>query len=39
MGGEFSRSLMVRKMRNTKNNEDIHPLEIGKAGLVVHDLK
>lgn len=39
MGGEFSRSLIVRKMRRTKNNEDIHPLEISKEGLKVHNLK
>ena len=39
MGGEFSRSLIIRKMRNTRNDEDIHPLEIGKSGLVTHDVK
>ncbi|MFH1249202.1 MAG: ATPase domain-containing protein [archaeon] len=38
MGGEFSRSLIVRKMRNTDNDEDIHPLEIGKNGLIVHNI-
>lgn len=37
LGGEFSRSLLIRKMRHTKNNEDIHPMEIGKHGIVVHD--
>jgi KaiC/GvpD/RAD55 family RecA-like ATPase len=39
MGGEFSRSLTVRKMREVKNDEDIHPLEITNKGLVVHDIK
>ena len=39
MGGQFSRSLLVRKMRRTKNDEDIHPLEIGKSGIVVHNIK
>ena len=39
MGGEFSRSLLVRKMRGTKNDEDIHPLEISSKGLVVHNIK
>lgn len=39
MGGAYSRSLLVRKMRQTKNDEDIHPLEIGKHGLVIHDLE
>jgi KaiC/GvpD/RAD55 family RecA-like ATPase len=39
MGGQFSRSLMVRKMRRTKNDEDIHPLEVSEKGLVVHNLK
>jgi len=39
MGGEFSRSLIVRKMRRTKNDDDIHPLEIKDSGIVVHNLK
>lgn len=38
MGGAYSRSLIVRKMRGTKNDEDIHPLEIGENGLVVHEV-
>lgn len=39
MGGAFSRSLSVRKMRHTKNDEDVHPLEISSKGLVVHKLE
>lgn len=39
MGGEYSRSLIVRKMRQTKNDEDVHPVEIGNKGIVVHDIK
>lgn len=39
MGGQFSRSLIVRKMRSTKNNEDIHPLEITEKGLVIHNIE
>ena len=39
MGGEFSRSIMVRKMRQTKNDEDIHPVEISSKGMIVHDIK
>jgi KaiC/GvpD/RAD55 family RecA-like ATPase len=39
MGGEYSRSLLVRKMRRTKNDEDIHPLEISAKGLIVHNIK
>ena len=39
LGGAYSRSLLVRKMRQTKNDEDIHPLEISKDGLVVHSLE
>jgi KaiC/GvpD/RAD55 family RecA-like ATPase len=39
MGGQYSRSLLVRKMRHVKNDEDIHPVEISKEGLVVHDIK
>lgn len=38
MGGAFSRSLLVRKMRKTKNNEDIHPLEISPEGIKIHSL-
>ncbi len=36
MGGQFPRSIIVRKMRNTKNDEDIHPLEISNEGMIVH---
>jgi KaiC/GvpD/RAD55 family RecA-like ATPase len=38
MGGQYSRSLLVRKMRHVKNNEDLHPVEISKTGIVVHDM-
>ncbi len=38
IGGSYSRHLIVRKMRETKNNEDIHPLEINTAGLTVHSI-
>ena len=38
LGGEYSRSMIIRKMRRTKNDEDIHPLEIGHKGIVVHDI-
>jgi KaiC/GvpD/RAD55 family RecA-like ATPase len=39
MGGEFSRSLIVRKMRRTKNDDDIHPMEISSKGLKIHSLQ
>ncbi|MBD3313941.1 AAA family ATPase [Candidatus Woesearchaeota archaeon] len=39
MGGEYSRSLLIRKMRGTHNDEDIHPLEISSKGLKVHTIK
>jgi KaiC/GvpD/RAD55 family RecA-like ATPase len=39
MGGEFSRSLLVRKMRQTNNDEDVHPLEISPKGLIIHTVK
>jgi KaiC/GvpD/RAD55 family RecA-like ATPase len=40
MGGEFSRSLIIRKMRYTKNDEDVHPLEIkDKEGLIIHSIE
>jgi len=38
LGGAYSRSLLVRKMRQTKNDEDIHPLEINKDGVIIHDI-
>jgi circadian clock protein KaiC len=38
LGGDFSRSLIVRKMRQTKNDEDVHPMEIGKSGVIIHEV-
>lgn len=39
LGGEFSRSMIIRKMRETNNNDDVHPVEIDKKGFVVHKLE
>ncbi|MBS3165386.1 AAA family ATPase [Candidatus Woesearchaeota archaeon] len=39
LGSQYSRSLLVRKMRRTRNDEDIHPLEISAKGLVVHSIQ
>lgn len=39
MGGPFSRTLVVRKARRTKNSEDVHPVEISEKGLTVHRLE
>lgn len=39
MGGAYSRSLIVRKMRSTKNNEDVHPVEISDKGIIVHKIE
>lgn len=39
MGGDYSRTLTIPKMRKTKNNEDLHPLEIStEKGIVIHNL-
>lgn len=38
-GGEYSRHLTVRKMREVKNDTDIHPVEITEKGIVVHELE
>jgi KaiC/GvpD/RAD55 family RecA-like ATPase len=38
LGGEFSRSLTIKKMRKTKNDEDIHPVEISKKGVIIHSI-
>lgn len=39
LGGQFSRSLIVRKMRRTKNDEDMHPLQIDERGITVHRIE
>jgi KaiC/GvpD/RAD55 family RecA-like ATPase len=39
LGGEYSRSLKITKMRSAKTNEDIHPLEICGQGIRVHAIK
>jgi KaiC/GvpD/RAD55 family RecA-like ATPase len=38
MGGNYSRSLTIRKMRRVKNDEDVHPMEISKKGIILHEL-
>jgi len=38
LGGDFSRAMKISKMRSTKNDEDIHPMEIGKQGIVIHSI-
>ncbi len=39
LGGDFSRQLTIKKMRKTKNNEDLHPMEISNKGIVIHNLE
>ncbi|MEK9184885.1 MAG: ATPase domain-containing protein [Patescibacteria group bacterium] len=39
LGGNYSRSLIIRKMRQTKNDEDVHPVEISSKGIVVHKIE
>jgi len=39
VGGDYSRSLIIKKMREVKHDEDIHALEISKKGIVIHALK
>ncbi|MBU2637886.1 MAG: hypothetical protein KJ955_02845 [Nanoarchaeota archaeon] len=38
LGGDYSRGLVIRKMRETAHNEDIHPLEIGEKGIKIHKM-
>jgi circadian clock protein KaiC len=38
LGGDYSRTLRVRKMREINIDEDIHPLEIGSKGIKIHAL-
>jgi len=35
IGTQSNRTLHIRKMRATKHSEDLHPIEIGNAGIVV----
>ena len=39
LGGKYSRTLTIRKMRETKNDEDVHPLEIYDKGVIVHTFR
>lgn len=39
LGGKYSRTMTIRKMRETKNNEDIHAVEIGTKGLIIHEFE
>lgn len=39
LGGDYSRTLTIPKMRKTKNNEDIHSVEISKQGVKIHSLE
>lgn len=39
MGGKYTMFLTIRKMRETRHNEDIHPIEISDEGLVTHTLQ
>ncbi len=36
LGGNYSRNLIIRKMRSTKNDDDLHPLEISNEGIKIH---
>jgi circadian clock protein KaiC len=39
MGGNYSRCLTVRKMRQVKHDEDMHPLEICDRGIIIYNMK
>ena len=39
LGGDFSRQLTIKKMRKTKNDEDLHPMEISNKGIIIHNLE
>ena len=36
LGGNYSRNLTIRKMRSTKNDDNLHPLEICDQGVKIH---
>ncbi len=38
LGGSYSRNLSVKKMRSTKNDDDLHPFEIlDGEGIKIHN--
>ena len=39
LGGKYSRTLTIRKMRETNNDEDVHPILITNKGLIIHTFK
>jgi KaiC/GvpD/RAD55 family RecA-like ATPase len=39
VGMRSNRTLHIRKMRATKHSEDLHPLEIGPSGIIVHKIE
>lgn len=39
LGGSYNRMISIKKMRETKNNEDVHPLEINDSGVRVHTIQ
>jgi KaiC/GvpD/RAD55 family RecA-like ATPase len=39
MGSGATRTLYIRKMRGIKHSTELHPIEIGKAGIEVKELK
>lgn len=39
VGMTSNRTLHIRKMRGTKHSEDLHPLEIGPRGIVIHRIE
>ena len=36
LGGSYSRNLTIKKMRSTKNDDNLHPLEISENGIKLH---
>lgn len=39
LGGDYSRIISIPKMRKTKNNEDIFPLQISSKGITIHEIE
>jgi len=39
VGMTSNRTLHIRKMRGTKHSEDLHPLEIGPRGIMIHRIE
>ena len=36
LGSSFNKNISIKKMRSTNNDDNLHPMEISKEGIIVH---